>query len=98
MVQTMETWIVADLAALQGYDGQRCVRAAIPAAVNLETAEKWRVSDALHTATERTQKGASHKTKHAPDLLAKIDPEQVRKRCPACDRFFRAVGDRIRAA
>lgn len=98
MVQTMETWMVADPAALQSYYGQGFVRASIPVAVDLETAAKRTVAVALRTATERTQKGAYHKTRHAPDLLAKMDPEHVRKRCPACARLFRVVGDLIRAA
>ena len=98
MVQTMETWIVADLAALQDYYGQLFVRTAIPVAPNLETTEKRRVAAALRAATERTQKGAYHKTKHAPDLLMRMDPDQVRRRCPACEHLFQTVRDLIRAA
>ena len=96
MVQTMETWIVADLDALQSYYGQGFAQTAFPAAVNLEATPKQSVATALRAATERTQKGAYHKTKHAPDLLARMDPDRVRSRCPACDHLFRPLTHLIR--
>lgn len=98
MVQTMETWIVADPAAVGRYYGQRFARSALPAAGNRETVEKARLEKALIAATGRTQKGVYHKTRHSPELLALIDPEQVRARCPACERLFAVVGGLIQAA
>ena len=96
MVQTMETSVVADPAALMKYYGQGFVRSTLPAAGTLETVEKGRIARALSRATRPTQKGAYHKAKHPPHLLAMMDPEQVRGRCPACERLFTAVGSLIR--
>ncbi len=98
MIQRMETWIVADPDALRSYYGKSFVRAAIPDATDPETVEKRRIATALRRSTERTQKGAYHKTKHAPDLLKMMNPERVRERCPACDRFFRVVSELISLA
>jgi hypothetical protein len=39
----------------------------------------------------RTQKGEYHKTRHAPDLLGRLDEAKVRKRCRSCERLFAAV-------
>ncbi len=46
MVQTMETWIVADLDALTGYYGQGFLENAIPRASNLEGVSKAEIARA----------------------------------------------------
>ena len=90
MVQTMETWILADSEALANYYGQNFARNALRKSDNLEKVSKVDVEQALKQATQETQKGAYHKNKikHASDLLKRIDPQKVRKKCRHCDRLF----------
>jgi hypothetical protein len=97
MIQTMEAWIVADATALAGYYGQQFKGNALPKAANLETVAKADVAKALAKATEKTKKGAYHKVRHAGDLLRKIAPQTVRKRCPSCKRMFARISARIAA-
>ena len=90
MVQTMETWIVADPDALTDYYGQGFRQSALPKNVDIEFVPKSDVERALNNATRTTQKGEYHKIRHASDLLKRIDPDRVRDRCPACARLFAA--------
>ena len=92
MVQTMETWIVADAAALRSYYGQGFGTSKLPKATNLETVPKPTVERSLDEATEPMQKGRYHKIRHASDLLKRIDMERVKARCPHCQRLFDEIG------
>ena len=98
MVQTMETWIVADPDALSTYYGQRFNGNVLPRAKNLEEVVKADVERALNQATKRTTKGRYHKIKHARDLLKRIEVERVKQRCPHCARLFNVLGRMIDAA
>ena len=91
MVQTMETWLVADPIALSRYYGQGFQENALPRRQNLEEVSKGDIENALERATEKTQKGEYHKIKHARKLLQNIDPETVRRRCPHCERLFKTL-------
>ena len=95
MVQTMETWIVADPDALGGYYGQGFQENALPHRANLEEASKNDIAEGLLRATERTQKGPYHKIRHARHLLQRIDPATVRQRCGHCERLFATLSDLI---
>ena len=98
MVQTMETWIVADAAALSQYYGQGFGTSKLPRATNLETVTKATVERSLDEATEPTQKGRYHKIRHASDLLKRIDSEKVKARCCHCQRLFDEIGRIVDAA
>ena len=98
MVQTVETWIVADPDALTAYYGQGFQANALPARRDLEDEGKAAVTRALERATGRTQKGAYHKIRHAGDLLAVIDPATVRQRCGHCERLFAVLGRAVAGA
>ena len=98
MVQSMETWIVADPDALAKYYGQRFNANAVPNSTNLESVSKARIISALEQATGRTQKGVYHKIRHASEILKKIDHQRVQQRCPACGRLFNALEQTISAA
>ena len=98
MVQTMETWIVADSAALAEYYGQGFNESALSNRMNLEEEPKDAVKRALNRATEHSGKGRYHKIRHASALLQRIDAERVQERCPHCRRLFDAVGRMIDAA
>ena len=95
MVQTMETWIVADPDALSTYYGQNFNGNVLPRRTNLEEIEKEEVTQILNRATERTTKGRYHKIRHASDLLKRIDVERVKQRCPHCARLFNVLGRMI---
>ena len=91
MVQTMETWIVADPDALSRYYGQDFNGNVLPRTTKLEEVTKEDVARVLDRATERTRKGRYQKIKHASDLLKRIDVERVKARCPHCARMFREI-------
>ena len=91
MVQTMETWIVADRTALKDYYGNGFDEDTLPEQEDLETVAKGSIANALRRATENTTAGRYRKIGHASDLLRRIDPETVRKRCPACRRLFETL-------
>ena len=97
MVQTMETWIIADTGVLSAYYGQGFRENALPGRQDLEKEDKTTVADALDRATEQTQKGRYHKIRHAGDLLASIDPKKVQARCRHCKKLFAALGAAITA-
>ncbi len=88
MIQSMETWIVADPDNLSQYYDQHFQRNALPSPHNLEGRSKVDISNSLKRATQRTSKGAYHKIRHASDLLKRIDPQLVRERCSSCNRLF----------
>ena len=91
MVQTMETWIVADPGALRKYYGQGFRENDLPRRQNLEEESKRDIEKALEQATKETQKRAYRKIHHAQALLQRIDPMTVRRRCPHCKRLFKTL-------
>ena len=93
MVQTMETWIVADRPVLENYYGEGLDGSALPRMDNLEAASG--VEKSLERATRNSKRGRYRKISHASDLLRRIDPETVRKRCPACRRLFETLAKEI---
>ena len=88
MVQVMETWIVADAEALNRYYGSGFERDRLPRHAVLEALPKADVASALERATAATSKGSYRKIRHASDLLARIDPEVVKQRCPHFERLW----------
>ena len=88
MIQAMETWIVADAEAVASYYRQKFVRC-LPKADDLEHTPKATIAALLSRATMHTQKGEYHKTRHAPDLLGRLDEAPPSLRCylPFCDRY-----------
>lgn len=98
MVQTMETWIVADPHELGVYYGQGFRTEILPRTQNLETVAKIDVADRLKEATRRTRKGRYHKITHASELLQRFDAEKVKERCSHCHLLFEKLGQLIEAA
>ena len=98
MVQTMETWIVADPNSLSKYYGQNFNGNVLPRRTNLEEIAKADVARVLNQATGRTTKGHYHKIRHASELLKLIDVGRVKQRCPHCARLFDKLGPMIDAA
>lgn len=95
MVQAMEAWFFADPDALAGFYGQHFQRSALPRTKNVEQIPKLRHLDALEAATKQTQKKRYHKTRHAPELLKRLNVAKVRAAAPHCDRIFTAVAEKI---
>jgi hypothetical protein len=95
MVQIMEAWFVADREALQNYYGPGFRPKSLPRSRQVERVPKERVIQCLKRATERSKKGAYHKTRHAPYILTKVDPGKVRAAAPACERLFSTLEQKI---
>lgn len=97
MVQVMEAWFFADTDALSKYYGPSLAVAALFTNPKVESIPKKDVIEKLEKATKKSVKGPYHKTKHGPDLLAKIDTSKVKGASPRCASLFRTLEDKIRA-
>jgi hypothetical protein len=98
MVQIMESWFLADKKALEAYYGQGFRPSCLPKTSNVEDVPKETVLDCLNQAIASTKKSEYHKTRHAPDLLEKINPDKVRRESKWCDRLFTSIENAIEAA
>lgn len=81
MVQLMETWLLADRAALQRYFGPQLNESAFAEWPELESVAKTTILHALEKAT------AQCKTKYTKghvsfEVLSTVDPAEVERRCP----------------
>jgi hypothetical protein len=88
MVQMMEAWFIADHNALKSFYGKGFKEKAIPKSKDVEKVAKTEVEKALKTATRATTPGEYHKTKHAPELLSKLNSKAVRESALHCERLF----------
>ena len=91
MVQTMESWFLADAGALQSFYGQGFRRQALPGNPNVEQVSKQNIFNGLAQATRDTGKGRYKKGAHSFEILAKLDPAKVRTASPHTDQFLRAL-------
>lgn len=91
MIQVMETWFLADSGALKSYYGRDFVESRLPGNLRVEQIRKTDVYRGLEDATRLTQKGKYDKTRHASQLLGKIDASTVRNAAPACNRFLTSL-------
>lgn len=81
MVQSMETWFIADPPALQRFFGSSLDTSVFEKLPVLETILK---EDALKTLQQATLRCSRHysKSRRAYGLLAEIDPQRVANACP----------------
>ena len=98
MTQCMETWIVADAAALAEFYGKSFHQPTLPRRTPLDDEPKRSVYAALEAATRSTQKGSYGKIKHASELLRRIRPDVVAKRCASFRQFTSWLDAAIAAA
>jgi hypothetical protein len=91
MVQVMESWFIADIEALRHFYGNELNENPIPQRNNVERVAKANVFRALERATETTSKGRYHKTRHAPQLLRRIDFQRVCDASRHCTRLFNTL-------
>lgn len=95
MIECMETWLVADRAALVKFYGKELNEKALPANRNLESVPKHTIADALKQATKKTQKGEYHKINHAFEIMELLNVATVRSAVPSCERLFAELETRI---
>jgi hypothetical protein len=91
MVQSMETWFLADSEGLRNYYGQRFNEKVLPKNPNIEQVDRHALAAALKKATKFTSKGEYHKVKHASGLLGRLRASEVRKKAWHCNRFFETI-------
>jgi len=93
MVEMMESWFHADKDALAVFYGNGFRNGALKANPEVERIPKRDLIAGLRAATKDSQKGNyyDHKTSHAPELLASIQPQLVRRAAPNCERLFQTV-------
>lgn len=78
MTVCMETWLIADPAALKAVFGPKLGASKLPALAQLETTAKQVINSALAAATKPTKAGAYSKGSHSFKTLAKVSPGAVR--------------------
>ena len=93
MVQFMESWFMADQETLKSYYGQHFQGRSLPQNPFIEKIPKGDIKQKLKHASRNTSKGAYNKGKHSFEILARLDPEKVRRASPYADRFFKALQD-----
>ena len=95
MVQVMETWFLTDSEALKQYYGPQFNDGALRGNPEVEAIPKADVFSRLKQATAASGPGEYHKTRHAPELLARIDPALVQDKAPNCRRLFKVLADKL---
>jgi hypothetical protein len=95
MAQIMESWFLADPESLNRYYRDGFQKNALDGNPKVEQIPKSDVLSRLKAATRGTKKREYHKTGHAPDLLAKIDPDLVTTAAPNCKRLFDVLLERL---
>jgi hypothetical protein len=90
MVELMESWFLADPAALEDYFSRLFKLGKI---APVETIPKKDVYAKLKAATKACNKRYTDTTKseHARNLLGRIDARVVRRAAPHCDRLFKTI-------
>lgn len=93
MTTCMETWIVADRAALTGYYDHNLQENALPPLHNLEDRDRHDVHHKLEHAT-RNCSNAYAKGKHSFEVLGELDPVALNA-LPSFSRMVRILRNRL---
>ncbi|MBP6743003.1 MAG: DUF4276 family protein [Deltaproteobacteria bacterium] len=93
MVECMESWFLADRAALAKFYGQGFNQKALPSAeTKPEKVSKADLYKRLKNATTDTKtQGEYGKGQHSFKLLATLDPKLIKGSSPWAERFFEAM-------
>jgi hypothetical protein len=91
MVQVMESWFLADGAALKAYYKKGFKASALPKRSNVEQIS----ADDVFKALKRVAGPGYEKAVHAPKILELLSPDIVRARAAHCGRFLNAVASAI---
>lgn len=93
MVVCMETWLLADRAALKAIFGSTVDEGKLPKAdATLERRKKSAVFDALTRATRQTPSGPYGKGSHSFKVLAEVSPTKLQE-LPWANRFLQAFAE-----
>jgi Domain of unknown function (DUF4276) len=89
MVQVMESWFLADRAALKTHFGFEFKDSKLPKGKYLEAIPKQQVLDGLKTATQNCGRDKTyHKGRHSFEILGKISPQLVVAASPSAKRLI----------
>lgn len=88
MVAQMETWFLADGAAIEAYFGAGFNRSALPRNPNIEQIPREDVVAGLDRAVRGTKKKRYSKGDHSFELLRRLDPSLVRAAAPHAKRLL----------
>jgi len=94
MTTCMETWIVADRAALRAHYGQHLQESGLPAVVDLESRPRDVVQNALVHAT-RNCANKYEKGKRSFQVLAELTPDTLSAHLPSFVRTKRILSDKL---
>ena len=95
MVQLMETWFLADRAALASYFGNGFNENSLPRQVEVEHVAKQDIERGLNMATRQCKRGRYHKGRHSFGILAELSPRKVTEASPHARRLMDALLNRI---
>jgi hypothetical protein len=95
MTTCMETWIVADRAALREHYKRNLNENPLPHTNGLENRERHAVQQALETATTNCKNGYA-KGKRSFEILEKLDPAVLRQHLPSLVRVERILKEKLR--
>lgn len=97
MVTSMETWLMADRAALREVFGASLQDGALLPEVNLEQYGRHRVQEALEHATRNCgEKKAYKKGRRSFQVLEAVNPNVLKQRLPYFKRFIEALEIHLR--
>lgn len=94
MTTCMETWVVADRAALREHYKQNLNENSLPNINGLESQERHVVQQALETATKDC-KNAYAKGKRSFEIFEKLDPTVLRHHLPSFERVARILNAKL---
>lgn len=94
MTTCMETWIVADRAALSKHYGHTLRVAALPALQDLEARDRHLIQESLERATHDCQ-NPYRKGKHSFAVLARLSPDTLQLHLPSFARARRILQERL---
>ena len=94
MTTCMETWIVADRAALAAHYGQRLQDSALPATDNLESRRRGDVQSGLERATRNCSEPYA-KGPHSFTVLGRLNPDTLEPLLPSFRRARRILAGRL---
>ena len=94
MTTCMETWIVADRAALREHYKQNLNENPLPHPSGFESQQRHEVQQALETATKNCN-NAYAKGKRSFDIFEKLDPAVLRQHLPSFERVARILNAKL---
>lgn len=99
MVQSMETWFLADVQALETYFGSGFKKDKLKVQPVLEAMGKTMLMKQLADATAATKSKSQYhdrtKGEHSFEILAELDPEKVRKACPHAETLLSVLNKKL---